>query len=267
MSNNEIAVNLSDASQEGDINSQAAGIQQAQKIDGATALDVPSNQAVNYDSNTVADDAYYAEFSLDLSLNTARSIQGHLDDLIGDSSNTISGKFLFNVFHYKQQSENIFNICILEAVPIPDRRIQNLSEEIIFAAPLTFNNESGINKLKLLLSWLLPKSECDEVKNGKIIQNISAFLKEMRFNGYLRFFSLDYEILKPCMSSTSWKLFLNFKKQRENDAWICPICELFFDENAVRWRCERCIFYFHDNCCKSQGKNDLLCFKCFFQCN
>lgn len=159
----------------------------------------------------------------------------------------------------------MFILCILEAVPNTDRRV--LRDDVMFVRPLTFDKESGINKLKLLLSWFLPKSECEEVKKGKIIQNISTHLKEMKSNGYLRIFAVDYEILKPCMSNTSWTLFLNFKKQRENDAWICPLCQLYFNESAVRWRCERCMFYFHGNCCKPQGTDEKFCFKCFFRCN
>lgn len=150
-------------------------------------------------------------------------------------------------------------------MPTINARPHIVNNQMLLLPPLTFAEESGANKLKILLGWLLPKTECDQVKSGKKIQNVSTFLNEMKFNGYLRIFSVDYEILKPCMSDNSWKLFLDFKKNRENDAWICGHCAQFLNDNDVQWKCRRCLLCFHEKCAKPQIGSDSLCFKCLFQ--
>lgn len=146
-----------------------------------------------------------------------------------------------------------------------NRKVEKITEEIILHSPLAFEEESGANKLKLILSWLLPKNERQQVMTGKLIQNIVKFLNAMKFNGYLRLFDENFELLKQRMTDTSWKLFLNFKEKRKNDEWICPTCAKFYNDKTSGWKCSRCLFYYHNNCAIPNGTNNNLCFSCFFR--
>lgn len=149
--------------------------------------------------------------------------------------------------------------------PMPvTQYIQVQDTTTILPAPVPFSSESDENKLKILLMWLLPKNQYESVLYGGSIQNVKMHLENMNFNGYLRIFEADFNLLREKMSLTSWKLFLDFEQKRKNDKWICPTCANFFDDAIERWKCARCLFYFHDKCSQSQTKRILICFKCFF---
>lgn len=85
-----MAVYPPDASQDADNARQAVGIQQNQQIGSMPTLDVESILTA---SNTVINNEYFNELSVNMSLPTAASIQQHFDALTDDSNNTISGNF------------------------------------------------------------------------------------------------------------------------------------------------------------------------------
>lgn len=136
----------------------------------------------------------------------------------------------------------------------------------VISSSIPFIKETDIKKVTRALGWLLPSSERTSAINGILIQNIRMHLEEMKQNGYLRLFEIDDKILKPYMSETSWKVFLDFKEKREKDCWICPRCNEFCDHcNQEKcWKCVSCLFYFHTNCCKPQTQEQLQCFSCFY---
>lgn len=149
--------------------------------------------------------------------------------------------------------------------PMPvTQHIQVHDVTMILAAPVPFSSESDENKLKLMLMWLLPKNQYESVLYGGSIQNVKIHLENMKFNGYLRIFKADFSLLKEKMSLTSWKSFIDFEQKRKKDKWICPTCTNFCDDIIERWKCARCLFYFHDKCSQSRTNNILICYKCFF---
>lgn len=122
-------------------------------------------------------------------------------------------------------------------------------------------------QIALIFRWILQSDNQQEQTDE--IKNITLHLKNMPLNGYLRIFELDFDIVKKCMSDTSWILFLDFKEKRQNDSWICPHCKKFATVMEQRWKCDRCLFFFHTNCTKPQYTNftastfENFCFDCF----
>lgn len=148
-------------------------------------------------------------------------------------------------------------------------KTQILTDNIdnILFTPLTFHEESESNKVNRILSWLLPKSEYARITNGELLRNVAMYLEKMKFHGYLRIFEVEHEGLKPYMTDTSWKLFLDFKNQRESDLWICPLCNKICDHVENRWKCMRCLFFFHVDCRKPFKEQERFCFDCVFAVN
>lgn len=91
----------------------------------------------------------------------------------------------------------------------------------------------------------------------------------MSSNGYLRIFEIDLDIIKKYMTETSLILFLDFKEKRQNDAWICPLCQDIATVMQQRWKCARCLFFIHTSCAKPKYSNwnadslEHFCFDCF----
>lgn len=92
----------------------------------------------------------------------------------------------------------------------------------------------------------------------------------MKFNGYLRLFEIDMNILMDRMANSSKLLFEDFKNKRKSDAWKCPQCLSLLAEDSKKWKCDRCLFWHHEKCAKAKqvkrpAKPDaLLCTSCFF---
>lgn len=133
----------------------------------------------------------------------------------------------------------------------------------IISRAISFDKESEIEQINSVLGWILPEEECKYVKNGNLIKNIRMYLDQIRLNGYLRFFKIDFQMLKPYMTETSWKAFIDFKTKRQNDNWICPKCSKLCNQEP-RWKCVACLFYFHTKYGRPQTQQEYLCFECFY---
>lgn len=135
--------------------------------------------------------------------------------------------------------------------------------------PKRFKDESDETKLSMMIKWILASGSHESILSGaEKITNIPTRLKAMKFNGYLRLWEIDTNILMNCMTESSWTLFSDFKTKHKDDAWKCPLCNSFFAHNQVKWKCERCIFFYHEKCAKGRkikGIEDYsLCDSCFF---
>lgn len=118
----------------------------------------------------------------------------------------------------------------------------------VLQATKTFTDEPIDARAKLILKWLLPDDLYKKVKDGEKLQNICVHLENMKYNGYLRLFEVDMSIVKDYMTPTSWSLFQDFQNKREKDTWICPHCSVACGKDTVRWKCMRCLFWFHPAC-------------------
>lgn len=144
---------------------------------------------------------------------------------------------------------------------------------IILAPTKTFTDEPIDVKTKLVLQWIM-SDKLYQAKAEEKIQNICILLNKMKYNGYLRLFEIDMSIVKKYMTDTSWTLFKDFEEKRKNDEWICPHCELMCKKDQVRWKCLRCLYWYHFDCSQPKeikakiisGGVDTynLCFGCFF---
>lgn len=139
--------------------------------------------------------------------------------------------------------------------------------------PKAFTNESEDTKISMILKWIFGPDSYEGILNGKVkINNITVRLEKMKFNGYLRLFEVDMSIILNRMTVSSWTLFNDFKTKRQNDAWKCPQCTSMFAQNTLKWKCQRCLFWYHEKCtkerkikCKENLDEDYsLCDSCFF---
>lgn len=141
--------------------------------------------------------------------------------------------------------------------------------------PKPFRVESEDIKITMILKWILGSGSTayDGILNEKSkISNITVLLEKMKFNGYLRLFEVDMNILKKYMTESSWILFEDFKTKREKDTWKCPQCTTLFVQNTLKWNCDRCLFSYHEKCTKERkikckknfGEDYSLCDSCFF---
>lgn len=144
----------------------------------------------------------------------------------------------------------------------------------IFKRKKPFVEESNGIQIELILKWLkIPQTDKLEIRN------ITTYLSAMKFNGYLRLFEIDMLIVKPLMTDISWELFEDFQSKHLNDVWMCPICDLPCKSDSTRWKCVRCLYWYHNACAKPQlvTKNSQnvtlfdvvvetyeLCLSCFF---
>lgn len=128
-------------------------------------------------------------------------------------------------------------------------------------------------KTSLILKWIFGSESFENVISGEEkIKNITARLDKMSSNGYLRLFEIDVNILKGLLSDSSWILFEDFKTKRQLDAWKCPQCASFFIVSSLKWKCERCLFWYLEKCTKArkimqkeEPESDVsLCNSCFF---
>lgn len=147
--------------------------------------------------------------------------------------------------------------------------------------PKAYEDESKIQKVKLLLKWISSTVQVDEVISGnQKIHNINEHLENMAHNGFLRLFENENEIIvKDYLSSTSWIALGRFKRAHMSDRWICPVCSKCFVEDGNQgniqnnWKCSRCLFFYHDVCARPKTINTKtqcgfdtqydLCFSCF----
>lgn len=133
-----------------------------------------------------------------------------------------------------------------------------------------FEKESDEVKISIVLKWIMQQEPCADILSGKeVIKNIVAYLDKMNYNGYLRLFDIDLNLLKTYMTSISWSLLQDYASKHKNDLWVCPHCKLIFKGNDVKWRCERCLFWYHENCAQpkkltGQDGSYILCFTCLF---
>lgn len=135
--------------------------------------------------------------------------------------------------------------------------------------PKRFKDESNDAKISMIIKWILTSGSHEGILSGaEKITNIPTRLKAMKFNGYLRLWEVDTNILKNFMSESSWTLLTDFKTKHKDDAWKCPHCNSFFAHDQVKWRCERCIFFYHEKCAKERKIKGIegysLCDSCFF---
>jgi hypothetical protein len=105
----------------------------------------------------------------------------------------------------------------------------------------------------------------------------------MKFNGYLRFLEINMDIVKNLMTETSLTMYEDFMEKHSKDSWICPTCTSPCNPNHQRWKCLRCLFWFHNKCANPKtlkrnfaqaasqfsdtekaSENYVLCFSCFF---
>lgn len=135
--------------------------------------------------------------------------------------------------------------------------------------PKPFKDESDEAKLCMILNWIYGPGSHEGILIGtEKINNITIFLKKMKFNGYLRLVGVDMNILKSRMSENSWTLFEDFQSKHKDGAWKCPQCNSFFAHDQVKWKCDRCLFFYHEICAeerKIKGNEEYsLCSSCFF---
>lgn len=118
----------------------------------------------------------------------------------------------------------------------------------------------------------MKQQKIDEILSGKeVVQNITLHLSAMLHNGYLRILhDVDMQLMQVFLSETSCTLFEQFKKDHLNDGWICPLCTHFFGASDSKWKCSRCLFFFHTFCTMGHafdndvGTKYLLCGSCAF---
>lgn len=137
--------------------------------------------------------------------------------------------------------------------------------------PKSFKNESEVMQVSLICKWIFGSDKTQDILSGKEkMRNITMQLTKMRFNGYLRLFELDMNIVKDFMTESSWTLFEDFKTKHHEDAWKCPICSMQFVQDSLKWKCGRCLFWYHEKCTKAREtrqqdfENASLCSSCFF---
>lgn len=142
-----------------------------------------------------------------------------------------------------------------------------------YSHPKPFWAESVEIQISMILGWIFRSESYQAVLDREDkIKNITSYLRSMRFNGYLRLFEVDMHIIKDRMTEPSWILFQDFKGKHEKDVCKCPLCTYDFVNDSVKWKCSRCLFYFHEKCSKgrkvSQDVNNegyILCDTCFFK--
>lgn len=136
--------------------------------------------------------------------------------------------------------------------------------------PKPFADETTENKLAIILKWMCVSNSIENVlKGAEKIKNVVFLLEKMKFNGYLRLFQIDMDIARNCMSDSSWTLYLDFKKRRENDTWKCPQCSSLLLPNVSKWQCAGCLFWIHQECAKAKtnkyrGEEFSICPACLF---
>lgn len=152
----------------------------------------------------------------------------------------------------------------------PSSPSKTITQSTKWAHPKSFGKETIENQISLIVKWIYGADKASEgVLNGanKIV-NITMHLEKMNYNRYLRLFEVDMEVVRKYMSVSSWTLFEDFKKKHLQDIWICPHCSTFL-EQTIKWKCERCLFWYHEKCTKAQkiansNENITLCNACLF---
>jgi rubredoxin len=116
--------------------------------------------------------------------------------------------------------------------------------------PKSYANEPDIEKIKMVLNWLRLSDKIEDIMSGKQqVQNITELLTDMHYNRYLRIVhDIDLNLIKVFLSETSWMLLQQFKTHHFNDGWICPSCKKYFQMLDSKWKCSRCLFFYHSLC-------------------
>lgn len=136
--------------------------------------------------------------------------------------------------------------------------------------PRPFAAETTENRIAMILKWMCGSNPFENIlKGAEKMKNVVFFLEKMKFNGYLRLFQIDMNIVKNCMSDSSWTLYLDFKKRRENDTWKCQQCSSLLLPNVSKWQCAGCLFWIHQECAKPKtnkyrGEEFSICPACLF---
>lgn len=140
--------------------------------------------------------------------------------------------------------------------------------------PKPFTDETEEAKLSMILKWIfgIDSYEGILIRNEKIT-NITTRLDNMKFNGYLRLFEIETNTLKSHMTQSSTVLFEDFKKKHEKDAWKCPQCSKILQPNHLKWKCARCLHWYHEKCIKERkikrqentSEEYALCNSCLFK--
>lgn len=137
--------------------------------------------------------------------------------------------------------------------------------------PIPFEEESSEIKISMILKWVCGSESYGTILSGKNkLTNITTKLKSMKFNGYLRLFEVDMIPILDLMTESSQSLFDDFKNTHKEDAWKCPICSAFFGQSSSKWKCCRCLFWYHERCTNERKVTRVaksgfsLCESCFF---
>lgn len=137
--------------------------------------------------------------------------------------------------------------------------------------PKPFEEEPEETKISLIMKWIYGSEKFAAILHGKEkITNVQTRLESMKFNGYLRLFEIDKDMLYDLMTANSKILFKDFESKRKGDAWKCPHCSSIFGQGIAKWKCARCLFWYHEKCAKpkqvkrSAIRDATLCNSCFF---
>lgn len=148
---------------------------------------------------------------------------------------------------------------------------EKVTETASFATSKVFIDEDEETQIKLILKWVLQtEMRADVLDKNEKIRNITTYLEKMKYNGYLRLLDIDLNMIKNYFTPASWALLEQYLKAHGNDKLICPQCKQCFGPADIKWKCERCLFWNHQNCTKPKtikngsGANSNLCFSCFF---
>lgn len=139
-----------------------------------------------------------------------------------------------------------------------------------FGPVKTFMDECKEKQIKLVLKWIVEPTELSDILSGnQQIRKITYLLDGMLFNGYLRLFDIDLSMIKKYFTPISWTMLESYKANHKDDNWVCPQCRRHFKSADGKWKCERCLFWYHEKCSKPQeakrsDSDVLFCCTCFF---
>lgn len=166
-----------------------------------------------------------------------------------------------------------------------------------FGPVKTFMEECKEKQIEMTLKWIVNPTELADILNGNNqIRNITSLLDNLQFNGYLRlfeidtskikkkidlsdcdklitscdsYFDVDLGIIEKYFTPVSWTMLGNYKTNHKNDTWICPQCRRHFGRADGKWKCERCLFWYHETCSrpkkvKRSNTDAYFCCSCFF---
>ncbi|XP_014253093.1 uncharacterized protein LOC106668655 [Cimex lectularius] len=135
--------------------------------------------------------------------------------------------------------------------------------------PLKFSLKPKAEKIRMMIDWIVKKGENQSYGENDVLDVADIESDPKLIQHSILNETVDLELIKPRLSPDAFQLLLTVvNAKRENEIWLCFICEAQLEDSCVL--CASCLLWFHSKCvgiANPQKRKVWFCYNCLKSCD